>query len=107
MYINNSSVEDIEPFELSAEHGPAFEAEPPIQHGGIDPAEVGMEFQAAVIQIGETGARAYEAAFELAPSQEHRGSGAVPGATPAILLEGPAKLREGHQQNPLQQFVPL
>jgi len=57
------NIQDIEGFELSVEHGSAFEAKPSVQHGGVDPAEVGVELRGAVVQVGEAGAWAYETTF--------------------------------------------
>jgi len=56
-------IEDIERFELFVEYGSAFKAEPSLQHGSVDPAEVGMEFRSTIIQIGEAWARTYKPPF--------------------------------------------
>ena len=43
----------------------------------------------------------------LAAGQEHGGGDAVVRAATAVLLDGPAELRERHQDNPVQLLVPL
>jgi len=56
-------IQDIEQFKLSAENDPAIEAKPSVQNGGVDPAEVGVELQGAVIQISKAGVWAYKTTF--------------------------------------------
>lgn len=48
-----SCLQDIERFEGPVEHDLAVEAEPSVQHGGVDLPEVGMELQGVVVQVRE------------------------------------------------------
>ena len=50
-----SNAQDIDRFELSAQHRLALESKPSIQHSCIDTAKVCVEFQGAVVQVREAG----------------------------------------------------
>src|SRR2546421_5168092 len=80
----------------------AWHAEPVLQDGGVEAAEVGGKFQVTLaIKIGEAGVGAEQAGFDSSAGEEQWGSGAVVGALAGVLVQPPAELAESHQHRPL------
>src|SRR5207253_2174746 len=77
------------------------DAEPLIEHSGIDPAEVGVVLQVAHRDLLQARMRPHQPRLDLAADQEHRRCRAVVGAFAAVLLGPPAELGERHHQQPV------
>ena len=59
----------------SPEHGLAVAAEPVVEQGRIDPAEVGVELQVVVVEVGQAGVLADDAALDRRPGHEQARAG--------------------------------
>ena len=91
--------------ELVAEDGLGVGAEPLVEQGGVDGAVVGVEAQVAVVQVGQAGVVAVDAALDARAGYEHDAGRAVVGALRAVLLAAPPKFREGHHRDVLRLAV--
>ena len=60
-----------------------------------------MIFQIALIEIGQRWMLSDQSGLDVLSEEEHRGGGAVVGASAGILIDAAAELAEGHHQNAL------
>src|SRR3954447_16116680 len=76
-------------------------AEPAVEQGGVDPAEVGVMLQVAGVELvgGQARVLADDASTHGRTRQEEAGGGAMVGPLAAVLLHAAAEFREGHQHH--------
>ena len=74
-----------------------------LEHGGIDAAEVDVRLQVAVLEIGQAGSRADQAAANGAADQEHRRGRAVVRPVGGVLGDAPAELAEDQDGRAVRQ----
>ena len=92
-------LDEPEVFVAGAEDGLAVGAEPAVNQGGVDGAEVGGEAQVARVQVGQAGVLAVEAALDRLADDEHLGGGAVVGAAARVLVDAPPELGEADRDH--------
>src|SRR5215469_9402244 len=61
--------------ELAAQHRGAVAAEPVVEQGGVDAAEVGVVLQVAGVEVLQAGVGADDAALDRRPGHEQAGAG--------------------------------
>src|SRR5579884_3696260 len=74
-------------------------AQPALEHGRVDRAEIRREGEIAHVQLVEVGVRSVNAAFDSAADQEDRGRFAVVGPAARVLRHAAAELAERHRQH--------
>ena len=76
-------------------------AQPAVEHGRVDAAEVDGVARIAVVEVGQVGVGAVQAGLDRTAQQEDRGRGAVVGAAAAVLAQAAAELGEDQDQHPV------
>jgi len=82
--------------EAAAEDRLGGSRQPFVQQGGVDAAVVGVHAQVAVVEVGQAGVVAVDAAFDPASGEEHDAGGAVVCPGGAVFFDTPTELGEGH-----------
>src|SRR5262245_50428185 len=89
-------LDQVEMLERAVEDHLAVAAQPLVEQGGVDAAEVGVIAQVARVEIGQARVLANQPALDRRPGDEQTRAGAVIGPLAAILVDTTAKLRERH-----------
>ena len=73
-------------------------AQPALEYRRVDGAEVDVELEVAVIEIGQRRVRPIDAALDFAAERKHRHRRAVVGPVRSVLLDAPAEFRERQRE---------
>ena len=99
IFRGSSDLEERERGEPGADDRLRRAAEPVGQEGGVDPAEVGVVLQVAVVEVVEARVVADEAGLGDRSDDEQRRGGAVVGPVRGVLRDPAAELAEGQQRD--------
>ena len=78
------------------------DAEPLVEHGRVDGAEVDGMTGVAVVEVGKIGVRPVQTRFHRPAQEENGGRGAVVSAAAAVFAQPAAEFGEDQDQHPLR-----
>ncbi len=82
---------------LRPQHGLAVAAQPAVEQGCIDAAEIGVELEIVGVQVREAWMLAHDTRLDGGTSQKEARACAVVGAAAAVFLHAAAEFGVGHQ----------